>query len=80
MVTYKIVWWYRLEGGLSGGLEANVKRESKVYSYEDQKWDAQVRQEIQRRQRLVSDGDCEGRRDVRSLLKEAKLSQKQQVK
>ena len=71
----------RVEKSLSGDLETNVKRESKVYSYEDQKWDAQVRLELQRRRQTA---DARGRergdeRDVRSLLKDAKLTPKQMV-
>ena len=47
-------------------MTANLKRESKAYSYEDQKWDLQVRKELTRRRRLNSNSD-----DVSSMLKEA---------
>ena len=65
---------HRLEVGLSGGLDANMKRESKVYSFEDQKWDAQMRLDKQKRRQTGG-----GSSNVRTLLKEAKLSQKQHV-
>lgn len=55
-------------------MTANLKRESKAYSYEDQKWDLQVRKELTRRRRLNSNSD-----DVSSMLKEATtLTAKQQ--
>lgn len=53
-----------------------MKRESKAYSYEDQKWELEMRQEMLKRKKAQSEGD---RGDVRTMLKEAKLSQKQQV-
>ena len=65
---------------VTGGPEANMKKESKAYSFADQKWDAEMRAEL-RRQRKASEGaEFEEERDVRMLLKKAKLSQKQQVK
>ena len=65
---------HRLEVGLSGGVDANMKRESKTYSFEDQKWDAQMRLTQQKRRQTGGRSS-----DVRTLLKEAKLSQKQHV-
>ena len=53
-----------------------MKRESKAYSYEDQKWEMEVRQEMLKRKKAQSEGQ---RRDIRTAIKEAKLSQKQQV-
>lgn len=55
---------------------ANMKRESKAYSYEDQKWEAEVRQEILKRKRAESVGSTT---DVWEQLEKAKLSQKQKV-
>ena len=63
-----------MEIGLSGDLEANMKRESKAYSFEDQKWEAQMRLDMQKKMQ-----ELRGNKDVRTLLKEAKLSQKQHV-
>ena len=62
-----------------GGAEpvANMKKESKTYSYEDQKWEAELRQELLRKKRAESQGTT---RDVKELLKKAtKLSQKMKV-
>ena len=57
-----------------------MKKESKAYSFADQKWDAEMRVEL-RRQRKASEGaEFDEEKDVRTLLKKAKLSQKQQVK
>ncbi len=56
-----------------------MKRESKVYSFEDQKWDARIRLELQRRKQAAGIGAEGGGKDVRTLLKEAKLTPKQQV-
>ena len=53
-----------------------MKRESKAYSYEDQKWEMEVRQEMLKRKKAQNEGQ---RRDIRTAIKEAKLSQKQQV-
>ena len=55
-------------------MDANMKRESKTYSFEDQKWDAQMRLTQQKRRQTGGRSS-----DVRTLLKEAKLSQKQHV-
>lgn len=67
----------RLDSGLSGSLEtANLKRESKAYSYEDQKWEMELRKEMMRKRKEQVSGEG---KDVRTLLKEAKLSQKQKV-
>ena len=56
---------------------ANMKKESKIYSYEDQKWEAELRQELQRKKRAESlETSC----DARQLLKKAKLSQKMKVR
>jgi len=51
-----------------------MKRESKAYSFEDQKWEAQMRLDMQKKMQ-----ELRGNKDVRTLLKEAKLSQKQHV-
>lgn len=56
---------------------ANMKKTSKVYSYEDQKWDVEVQQELLRK-RSAASAEA-GSSDVRELLKKAKLSQKQRV-
>lgn len=55
---------------------ANMKKESKIYSYEDQKWEVELRQEMLRRRREESEGTSS---NVRELLQKAKLSQKQKV-
>ena len=55
---------------------ANMKKESKAYSYEDQKWDAEMRQEMLRKKAGSSHTE---QLDARELLKKAKLSQKQRV-
>ena len=69
---------YRLNAAIHGGAEpvANMKKESKIYSYEDQKWEAELRQELLRKKRAESEGT---ENDTRSLLKKAKLSQKMKV-
>ena len=56
-----------------GGVAANLKRESRAYSYEDQKWELQTRRELMQRQRLLSGSED----DVQDMLKEASLTQKQ---
>ena len=56
---------------------ANMKKTSKVYSYEDQKWDLEVQQELLRKK--SAEFAEAGRFNVRELLKKAKLSQKQKV-
>ena len=67
----------RLDSAQTGGLEtANLKRESKAYSYEDQKWEMELRKEMMRKRKEQVSG---AGKDVRTLLKEAKLSQKQKV-
>ena len=56
---------------------ANMKKESKIYSYEDQKWEAELRQELLRKKRAESQGTTS---NVKELLKKAtKLSQKMKV-
>ena len=63
-----------------------MRREGKLYSFEDQKWDAEMRAEMERkRKRELLGGDDGGgqgvkEKDVNALLKEAKLSQKQKVR
>lgn len=58
----------RLSQAIEGtGVSANLKRESRAYRYEDQKWDLQMRKELSQRRRLHSGSD-----DVQTLLKEAK--------
>lgn len=54
-----------------------MKKESKAYSYEDQVWDAEMRLQLQRRR---GEGEGGQGRDLYSLVKEAKLSQKQKVR
>ena len=64
-----------------------MRKEGKLYSFEDQKWDAEMRLELERKRKkeLVGGGGGgggegnEGMREVRQLVKEAKLSQKQKV-
>ena len=69
----------RLRSSLVADMSVNVRRESKLYSWEDQKWDAEMRREMEskRKRELLEGGGKE--RDVRALVKEAKLSQKQKV-
>lgn len=57
---------------------ANMKKESKAYSYEDQKWEVEMRQEILRKKKAESDQSTAAT-DARELLKKAKLSQKHRV-
>ena len=53
-----------------------MKRESKAYSYEDQKWEIELKMEMikKRKEQVAREG-----KDVRTMIKEAKLSQKQKV-
>ena len=55
---------------------ANLKRESKAYSYEDQKWEMELRLEMlkKKKEEVAAQG-----KDIKTLLKEAKLTQKQKV-
>ena len=71
---------HRLQASLTGLPEstANMKKESKAYSYEDQKWEVEMRQEILRKKAAESN-QSDATTDVRELLKKAKLSQKQKV-
>ena len=55
---------------------ANMKKESKIYSYEDQKWEAELRQEMMHRKRAES-GDLPS--NAREMLEKAKLRPKQKV-
>lgn len=55
-----------------GNAIANLKRESRAYSYEDQKWELQVKRE--KRKRLLSDSQ-----DIHSLLKASSLTAKQRT-
>jgi len=52
---------YRLEAAILGRAKpvANMKKESKVYSYEDQKWEAELRQELLRKKRAESEGQAQ---------------------
>ncbi len=69
---------YRLQTGLERGVDVtNLKRESKLYSYDDQKWEAELQRERLARQRAARGNDEE--EDVMSLMKQAKLSEKRQV-
>ena len=77
--------FYRLNSSLVGSVSVNMRKEGKLYSFEDQKWDAEMRLELERKRKkeLVGGGGGgegdEGTREVRQLVKEAKLSQKQKV-
>ena len=55
---------------------ANMKRESRAYSFEDQKWEMEIRQELLQRK---VDSDETSKNDVQELLKKTKLTQKQKV-
>ena len=65
------------------GVSVNMRKEGKMYSFEDQKWDAEMRLEVEKKRRkellVAEEGRGEERREVRALVKEAKLSQKQKV-
>lgn len=64
---------FRLMESISGQpITSNIKKEGKTYSYQDQIWDAKMRQETSRRKRLNSES-----LDVHELLKESQLTQKQ---
>ena len=66
-----------MDSALIGDLDtANLKRESKAYSYEDQKWEIELRMEMLKKKKEQVGGKG---KDVRDLLKEAKLTQKQKV-
>jgi HEAT repeat protein len=67
----------RLRSSLVADVSVNMRREGKLYSWEDQKWDAEMRREMEskRKRELLEEGGKE--RDIRALVKEAKLSQKQ---
>jgi len=54
-----------------------MKKESKAYSFEEQKWEVEMRQEIMRKK--MASSDLSSQVDVQELLKKAKLSQKQRV-
>ena len=57
-----------------------MRREGKLYSWEDQKWDAEMRREMEsKRKRQLLEGGEGREKDMRVLVKEAKLSQKQKV-
>lgn len=57
----------------------NMKKQGKMYSFEDQKWDAEMKLELEKKKLGGEKGGGEEKRDVRRLVKEAKLSQKQKV-
>ena len=57
----------------------NLKRESKAYSYEDQKWEAEVRLEMLRKKKAEAEGQKDGEEDIRTMIKHANLSQKRKV-
>ena len=58
-----------------------MRKEGKLYSFEDQKWDAEMRVELEkkRQKQLLEGAESGTEKDVRALVKEAKLSQKQKV-
>ena len=76
-ISIVILYLPRMQTSLEGGVDlTNLKRESKVYSYEDQKWEAELRREQLAKKRAAMakwDGD------VRTMMKQAKLGQKRQV-
>ncbi len=58
---------------MEGGADlANLKKESKAYSFEDQKWDAEWRLEAQRKKQQQTT-------DIRATIKQTKLSDKRKV-
>ena len=64
-------------------VSVNMRREGKLYSWEDQKWDAEMRREMERKRKmeLLEGGGGGGKeKDVRALVKEAKLSPKHKVR
>ena len=71
--------YFRLEAAVAGGpvSTANMKKESKAYSYEDQKWEVEMRQEIMRKRRAEAGQSTTA--TARELIKKAKLSEKQRV-
>lgn len=47
MLHVAIIWFIcRLGNALSMKTEKNIKRETKAYSYEDQLWEAKVKEEL----------------------------------
>ena len=64
--------FYRLSEVLSYQVDSNIKRETKAYSYEDQVWEAKVKQELAQKKLHQSE-----ERDIHDILKDAKLTQKQ---
>ena len=63
-------------------MRVNMRKEGKMYSFEDQKWDAEMRLEREKKKARELQGNAGlGReKDVRKLVKESKLSQKQKVR
>lgn len=57
----------------------NLKRESKAYSYEDQKWEAEMRLEMLKKKKAKDESQKDRERDIRTMMKQAKLSQKRKV-
>lgn len=75
--VYNRAYVYRLQASLEKGVDvSNLKRESKLYSYDDQKWEAELQQERLARQRAARGAEND---NVLSLMKQAKLSDKRQV-
>lgn len=71
---------HRLETSLEGSVDiANLKRESKAYSYEDQKWEAEMRLEMLKKKKAKAGGQKEEEKDIRIMMKQANLSQKRKV-
>lgn len=62
----------RLLDSLVGDHSSNIKRETKAYSYADQVWDVKIKQQINQKKLSLID-----ERDVKDLIKESKLTQKQ---
>eukprot|EP00731_Ephydatia_muelleri_P027538 Em0019g411a len=62
--------YQQLQEAISKGAEGNIKRESKVYSFEEQKWEQEMRKQL-RLQKLQS-----VRGGVQTLLREITLSKK----
>lgn len=64
---------FRLLNGLTGqAVSANIKRETKAYSYEDQVWDVKMKQKLSEK-KLQELED----KDIHDLIKESSLTQRQ---
>ena len=73
----------RLSSSLEVEVRVNMRKEGKMYSFEDQKWDAEMRLEREKKRARELRGNVEeagGQKDVRTLVKESKLNQKHKVR